>query len=83
VGGTRVEGVRGGQLAAGNDEDVDAGGTGLLENPPYDPPADGDVRPAAVDGPDQDLGDLTLLGEADDGPGGIVLLYLVPCPSRS
>lgn len=31
VGGTRVEGIRGGQLAAGDDEDVDAGGTGLLE----------------------------------------------------
>ena len=55
VGGTGVEGLRGGQLAAGNDEDVDAGGAGLLENPPYDPPADGDVRPAAVDGADQGL----------------------------
>src|SRR6185312_10356106 len=78
VGGTRVEGLSGWQLAAGDDEDVDAGGTGLLENPPYDPPAHGDVRPAAVDRADQDLGDLVLLREADDRPGGVVLLYLVP-----
>jgi hypothetical protein len=68
VGGTRVGGLGGWQLAAGDDEDVDAGGTGLLENPPYDPPAHGDVRPAAVDRADQDLGDLVLLREADDGP---------------
>ena len=72
--GTRVGGLGGWQLAAGDDEDVDAGGTGLLENPPYDPPAHGDVRPAAVDGADQDLGDLVLLREADDGPGQDVLV---------
>lgn len=77
VGGTRLEGLRGWQLAAGNDEDVDAGCTGLLDNPPYDRPADGDVPPAAVDGADHDLGDLMLPREADDGPGRIVI-YLVP-----
>jgi len=31
-----------------------------------------------LDGPDHDLGDLILPREADDGPGRIIIFYLVP-----
>ena len=75
---TRLGGLGWRHLAAGNDVDVDAERTRLMDNPPYDRPTVGDVPPAALDGPDHDLSDLMLPCEADDGPGGIVILYLVP-----
>ena len=54
---------------AGDEVDVDAARARLMDNPPYDRAAAGDVPPAAMDGPDHDLSDLMLPCEADDGPG--------------
>jgi hypothetical protein len=36
------------------------------------------VPPAALHRADHDLSDLMLPGEADDGLGGVIILYLVP-----
>src|ERR1700733_10180486 len=76
--GTGVERFGGGLLAAANDVDVDAVHTRLMDNMPQDRPAVGDVPPAALDRPDDDLRDLMLPRELDDRPGGVILLYLVP-----
>ncbi len=73
-----LEGLGGRRLAAGDEVDVDAGRTRLMDNPSYDRPAAGDVPPAALDGPDHDLGYLVLPREADQSPGRIVVFYLVP-----
>ena len=48
--------------------DVDAGRIGLMDEPSDDRPTVGDVPPAALDGPDHDLGYLVLPREADQGP---------------
>jgi hypothetical protein len=66
------------RLLAGDQVDVDAGRARLVDDVFYDLPAAGDVPLAALDGPDHDLGYLMLLGEADQGPGQIVIFYLVP-----
>jgi hypothetical protein len=63
---------------AGDEVDVDAERVGLMDYPSDDRPTVGDVPPAALDGPDHDLGYLVLLREADQGPGRIVIFYLVP-----
>src|SRR5271166_6330031 len=66
----------------GNDEDVDAGRTRLMDDSSQDRTAVGDVPPAALDRADHDLGDLMLPCEADDGPGGVIILYLVPAGTQ-
>ena len=67
------------RLAQGNDVDVDAKRTRLSDNPGHVRAAAGQLLPpTALAGPDDDLGDLMLLREGGDGPGGIVTLYLVP-----
>jgi hypothetical protein len=59
--------------------DVDAERTRLLDNPGHVRAAAGELLPpAALAGPDHDLGDLMLLREGGDGPGGILARYLVP-----
>src|ERR1700735_2961290 len=69
-------------LAAANDVDVDAGRTRLMDNMPQDRPAVGDVPPAALDRADDDLGDLMLPREVDDGRGGVIVWYLVPAGAQ-
>src|ERR1700678_2577735 len=76
--GTGVERLGGRLLRAGDDVDVDAGRTRLMDNMPQDRPAVGDVPPAALDRADDDLRDLMLPCEVDDGAGGVIILYLVP-----
>jgi hypothetical protein len=71
-----------GRLAAGDEVDIDADRIRLMDYPPYDRPAVGDVPPAALDGPDHDLGYLVLLREADQGAGRIVIFYFVPAGSE-
>src|SRR6202042_2704662 len=71
------------RFAAGDEVDVDAVRAGLLDHPPYDRPAARYVPPAVLDGPDHDLGDLMLPGEADDGPGRVVILDLVPAGAEA
>src|SRR5690348_9933042 len=62
-----------------DDVDVDAERVRLPDNPGHVRAAAGELLPpAAPAGADDDLGDLVLLGEADDGPGRIVVLDLVP-----
>ena len=63
---------------AANDEDVDAGRTRFVDDSSQDRSAVGDMPPAALHRADHDLGDLLLPGEVDDGPGGVIILYLVP-----
>src|ERR1700735_738918 len=65
-------------LRAGDDVDVDAGRTRLMDNMPQDRPAVGDVPPAALDRAHDDLRDLMLPCEVDDSPGWVIILYLVP-----
>src|SRR5580693_4970099 len=67
------------RLAQGNDVDVDAERTRLPDNLGHVRAAAGELLPpAALAGPDHDLGDLMFLREGCDGPGGIIALYLVP-----
>lgn len=76
--GTGVERFGGRLLTAANYVDVDAVRTRLMDNMPQDRPAVGDVPPATLDRADDDLRDLMLPCEVDDGPGGVIVLYLVP-----
>src|ERR1019366_9098243 len=77
--GTRPEGLGGRGVAAAKDEDASADRPSLRDNPPYVRPASGEVLPpAALAGPDHDLSHLVLPREAGDGPGRIVIFYLVP-----
>src|SRR5580704_630755 len=77
-GGTGLGGRVGGHFAVGDDVDVDAERTRLMDNPSQDRPTADDVPPAALDGPDHDLSDLVFAREADQSPGRIVVVYLVP-----
>ena len=72
--GSRV----GSQFAVGDDEDVDAERTRRVDNPSQDRPTADNRPPAALSGPDYDLGDLVFAGEADQSPGRIVVVYLAP-----
>src|ERR1700691_3407886 len=74
----RLAGLAGRRLAAGREQDVDAERTRLVDHPPHDPAAVGDVPPAARYRPEHDLGDLFVPREADDGPGRIVVFQLMP-----
>src|SRR5580700_10934555 len=76
----RLFGWPGGRrLAQGNDVDIDAKRTRLPDNPGHVRAAAGELLPAAaLAGPDHDLGDLMLLREGGDGPGGVIALYFVP-----
>src|ERR1700722_11777763 len=69
-------------LAGGHDGGVEAGRPRLMDNMPQDRPAVGDVPPAALDRANDDLGDLMLPREVDDGPGGVIILYLVPAGTQ-
>ena len=67
---------------AGGDQHVNAGRTCLMDNVPQDRPAVGDVPPVALHRADNDLSDLLLPCEADDGQGRVVILYLVPAGTQ-
>src|SRR6202007_1769907 len=70
-GGRRVE--------PGDDENVDADRARLPDDLDDMRPAASELLPpAALAGPDDDLGDLMLPRESGDGPGGIVIVDLVP-----
>jgi len=59
--------------------DVDTERTGFIDDPFHPGAAAGQLLPpAALTGTDHDLGDLIPPGEAGDGPGGVVVLQLVP-----
>src|ERR1700733_8020372 len=82
LGSTRLGGLGRRRFLVGNDVDVDAGDTCLMDNPPQDRPTVGEVPPAGLDGPNHDLSDLMLPCEADDGPGRIVILFLMPARAQ-
>jgi hypothetical protein len=59
--------------------DVDPKRTRLPDNAGHVRAAAGELLPpAALAGSDHDLGDLMLLREGGDGPGGVIALYFVP-----
>ena len=63
--------------------DVDIKRTRLIDNPFHPGTAAGQLLPpAALTGTDHNLGDLIPPREAGDGPGGIVVLYLVPAGTQ-